>query len=57
MNMKKELVWKQSNAKAPHRFPPSSAHATSPITAIIRTGTLCDGEEEGGAGIEPKTVG
>lgn len=38
--------------------PPSSAHTKNPILAAMRIEKLNDGEEEeGGAGIVPKTVG
>lgn len=54
---KKKKESNNSHVEAVHRLPLSSEHTTNPITATMRTGKLCDGAEEGGAGIVPKTVG
>ena len=40
-----------------HMVPASSAHTKNPIPAAMKTEKLNDGEEEGGAGMVPKTVG
>lgn len=44
-------------AAAGHMMPLRMAHAADPMTAVRMPEKLSDGEEEGGCGIEPKTVG
>lgn len=51
------VIFVYDAAAAGHMMPLRMAHAADPMTAVRMPEKLSDGEEEGGCGIEPKTVG